>query len=148
MAVGLLHALGLGLPQQGNQMMDVGVDIAVGQQTQKMHGLAGNSVGHQLLPGFRSVQRAVFDGLAHQLGTLRIDLAAAQCVVTHLAVAHIVVAGQTHGGAVCLQPGVGAGFQQMIQGGGLCHGYGIAAAAVALADAVHNYQNNGFFHKY
>ena len=129
-------------------MMDVGVDIAVGQQAQKMHGLAGNGVGHQLLPGGGCVQRAVFDGLAHQLGALRIDLTAAQCVVTHLTVAHVVVTGQTHGGAVCLQPGMGAGFQQVIQRGSLCHGHGIAAAAVALADTVHNHQNNGFFHKY
>ena len=146
MAVGLLHALGVGLPQQGDEVGDVGVDVAVGQQAQKVHGLAGNRVGHQVLPGAGGVQRAVFDGLSHQLGALRVDLAAAQGIVAHLRVAHIVVAGQANGGAVGLQISMRAGAEKTVQSGGVGDLHRVAAAAVALADAVHNDQNNGFFH--
>ena len=63
-----------------------------------------------------------------------------------LGVAHILIAGQTDGGAVGIQPGVGAGCEQVVQGGGVGQLDGIAAAAVALADAVHDYENNGFLH--
>ena len=126
--------------------MDVGVDVAVGQQAQEVHGLAGLGVGHQILPSLGSIQRAVLDGLAHQLGALRVDLAAAQSVVAHLGVAHILIAGQADGGAVSLQVSMGAGFQQHIQSGGLGDLDRVAAAAVTLANAVHNDQYNRFFH--
>ena len=68
--------------------------------------------------------------------------------MTHLGVAHVIVTGQTNGGAVGLQPGVGAGGEQMVQGGSLGYRHSVAAAAVALAHAVHNYKYNGFFHYY
>jgi hypothetical protein len=42
---------------------------------------------------------------------------------------------------------MGAGCQQIVQRGGLCHHNSVAAAAVALANAVHDYQYNGFLHK-
>ncbi len=145
-AVGLLHAILLCLAQQGDEVGDVRVDVAVGQQSQKVHGLAANRVGGELLPGLGLEESAVFDGLAHQLGSLGVDLAAAQGVMSHLGVAHIVVGGQADGGAVGLEVGVGAGFQQAVQGGGVGDLHGIAAAAVALADAVHDHKNNGFFH--
>ena len=146
MAVGLLHALGSGGLQQGDEMGNVGMHIAVGQQAQEVHGVAFLGIGHQLLPGFGREEHAVFDALAHQLGALGVDLTAAQCVVAHLGVAHIIVAGQADGGAVGLQPGVGAGGKQMIQGGCLGDCNSVAAAAVTLADAIHNDKYNGFFH--
>ena len=93
-------------------------------------------------------QGAVFDGLANQLRTLGVNLAAAQGIVTHLGVAHILIGGQTHSGAMGFQVGVGAGSKQTVQGGGVGLRHSIAAAAVALAYAVHNYKYNGFFHRY
>src|SRR5699024_11679629 len=39
MAVGLLHTGSVGSLQKGNQVADVGVDIAVRQQAQKVHSL-------------------------------------------------------------------------------------------------------------
>ena len=146
MAVDLFGAFRMGLPQHGDQVGDIGVDIAVGQQAQEMERLSGQSVGQQLFPGFALIQGAVFNGLADQLRALGINLAAAKGIVAHLAVAHVIVGGQADGGAVGLQPGVGAGFQQMIQRGGLGVLHSVAAAAVALAHAVHNYQYNGFLH--
>ena len=146
MAVHLFGAFRMGLPQHGDQVGDIGVDIAVGQQAQEMERLSGQSVGQQLFPGFALIQGAVFNGLADQLRALGINLAAAKGIVAHLAVAHVIVGGQADGGAVGLQPGVRAGFQQMIQSGGFGVLHGIAAAAVALAHTVHNYQYNGFLH--
>jgi hypothetical protein len=67
--------------------------------------------------------------------------------VTNFRVAHILIGGQTHSGTVCLYISVGAGSKQMIQRRGICNFNSIAAAAVALAHAVHNYQYNGFFHR-
>ena len=140
MAVGFFHALGLGAAQQGDKMADVGMDIAVRQQAQEVEGFAArHAVGYQLFPGIRCEQGAVFDGFAHQLCTLRVDLTAAEGVVADLGVAHIVVAGQTDRRAVGLEPGVGAGIEKTVQVGRLCHRDSITAAAVALADAVHNH---------
>ena len=136
----------MGFPQHGNEVMDVGMDVAVGQQAQKMQRLAGNGVGNQVFPGLGGIERAVFDGLANELRALRVDLAAAQRVVADLGVAHIVVSGQTDGGAVGFQVSMGAGGKQMIQRGGLSDRDRVAAAAVTLADAVHDNKNNGFFH--
>ena len=63
-----------------------------------------------------------------------------------LGVAHIIVSGQTDGGAMGFQVSMGAGDKQMIQRGGLSNRDRVAAAAVTLADAVHDNKNNGFFH--
>jgi hypothetical protein len=41
---------------------------------------------------------------------------------------------------------MGAGSKQFIKGRGLGYSYGIAAAAIALTNAVHDDQNNRFFH--
>ena len=136
----------MGFPQHSNEVMDVGMDVAVGQQTQEMQRLAGNGVGDQVFPGLGGIQRAVFDGLTDQLRALRVDLAAAQRVVADLGVAHIIIGGQTDGGAVGFQVSMGAGGKQMIQRGGLSDRDRVATAAVTLADAVHDNKNNGFFH--
>ena len=147
-AVGLLYAVRLGMAQQGQQMADIGVDVAVGQQAQEVHGLAVlDAVLRQVDPGGRREQRAVLNALAHQLGALGVDLAAAEGVVTHLGVAHVLVRGQADGGAVGLEPGIGAGGEEVVQVGSLGNRHSVAAAAVTLADAVHNHQYNRFFHR-
>ena len=92
------------------------------------------------------VQAAVFDAFAHQLGTLRINLAAAQSVVTYLGVAHILIGGQTDGGTMGLQISMGAGGQQIVQSGSVCDHNSVAAAAVALAHTVHDHKYDRFFH--
>ena len=135
------------MAQQGQQVADVGMDVAVGQQADEVHGLAVfHAVFRQIHPGFRREQLAVFDALAHQLGALGVDLAAAEGVVANLGVAHIVIAGQTDGGAVGLQPGIGAGGEQLVQIGRAGDLHRVAGAAVAAAYAIHNDQNNGFLH--
>ena len=105
----------MGFPQHSNEVMDVGMDVAVGQQTQEMQRLAGNGVGDQV---FQVSEHTAcrFDGLTDQLRALRVDLAAAQRVVADLGVAHIIIGGQTDGGAVASGK-YGAGGKQMIQRG-------------------------------
>ena len=128
------------MAQQGEQMRDVAVDVAVGQQAEEVEGLAGaDAVGDQRLPcgGFKKL--AVFDRLADELGALRVDLAAAQRVVADLRVAHIVVGGQADGRPVRLEPSMRAGCKQMIERRSVRDRDCVAAAAVTLADAVHNY---------
>ena len=123
------------------------MDVAIGQQAQEMQGMAGNGVGQQLLPGSGLIQRAGLNGLADELRALGINLAAAQGIVANLTVAHIVIGGQADGSAVGLQIRMGAGSEQMVQSRGIGVLHSIAAAAVALADTVHNDKYNGFFHK-
>ena len=92
MAVGALDALGMRMAQQGEEMMDVRVDVAVGQQAEEMEGLAVLvAVRDEALPRLGLEQCARLDGLADELGALRVDLAAAEGIVTDLGVAHVVV---------------------------------------------------------
>ncbi len=111
-----------------------------------MHSMAFLGVFHQVAPGRGCEQSAVFDALANQLGALGVDLTAAEGIVANLRVAHILIGGQTDSRAVGLQIGVGTICQQIVQRGGLGDHNSITAAAVTLADTVHNYQYNGFFH--
>ena len=123
------------------------MDVAVGQQAQEVEGLALLlRVGRQILPDLGLEDQSGLDGLVHQLGALGIDLAAAEGVVADLGVAHVVVRGQADGGAVGLEPGMGAGFQKLVKGGGFGQLDRIAGAAVAEAHAVHDDQYYGFFH--
>ena len=67
--------------------------------------------------------------------------------MAHLGVAHVLIGGQTHGSAMCFQVSMGAGSQQLVQRRGLGNLHGIAAAAVTLANTIHNHKNDRFFHK-
>ena len=81
--------------QHRNQVRDIGMDVAVGQQADEVQRLAVlQAVVRQVDPGLGLVQGAGLNGLLHELCALRIDLAAAEGVVADLGVAHIVVRGQ------------------------------------------------------
>ena len=100
----------------------------------------------QVFPRGGFVNFAALNGLVDQLRALRINLAAAEGIVTHFAVAHIVVGGQTHRRAMRLDGGVRAGGLQLIQngsGGLLNH---VAQLSRGFAHAIHDYQNHGLFH--
>ena len=144
-AVGALDALGMRMAQQGEEMLDVRVDVAVGQQAEEMEGLAVFvAVRDEALPRLGLEQCACLDGLADELGALRVDLAAAEGIVTDLGVAHVVISGQADGRAVRLEPVVRAGGEETVEIRGICKLYCVAGAAVALADAVHDDQDNRF----
>ena len=114
MAVCLLYTFSLCLLQQGDQVGNIGVDIAVGQKTQEMHSLAGLSVIYQVDPCGRCEQAAIFNGFAYQLCTLRVNLAAAQSIVANLGVAHILIGRQTNDSAVSLQISMGTFLQKTV----------------------------------
>ena len=140
MAVALADAQLPGLFQHRDQVADIGMHIAVRQQAQKMQRLAVfQAIVRQVFPGLGLEQAAVFDGFAHELCALGIDLAAAQRIVPDLGVAHIVIRRQADGGTVGLEPGIGASGKQLIQRRGLGLGDCVACAAVTFADAIHNY---------
>ena len=108
--------------------------------------MIGLAVAGQLFPCGGLINLAAEDGLVHQLGTLRIDLTAAQCVVTYFAVAHIIIRRQTYGRAVSLDGQVRRSGLEFIQSGGRCLLYHIAEGFRRFTHAVHHNQNNGFFH--
>ena len=146
-AVDALCTLGVRVAQHGDQVADVGMHVAVGQQAEEVQRLAVLlGVFKQVFPRIRGKERAVQDGFVDEFRALRIDLAAAERVMADLRVAHIVVGRQADGRAVCLEPVVRAGSQQTVEIRRLGYRDCVAAAAVALADAVHDNQNNWFFH--
>ena len=121
--------------------------IAVGQKANEVQrGAAGDHGGDQVLPGLGFIDLAGLDGLVDQLGSLGIDLAAAQGVVADFAVAHVVVGGQADGGSVGLDDPEGIRGFHFIQAGrgGLFHH--ISEITGGFADAVHDDQYNRFLH--
>ena len=147
MAVSALDAVFLGMAQQGEEVMNVGMDVAVGKKPQEMHGLVVfHAVSGEIHPSGRAEQRTILDALPHQFGALGVDLAAAEGVVADLGVAHVLIGGKSHRSAVGFEPGVGAGGKELVEIGGLGNCHSVAAAAVALANAVHDDQYNRFFH--
>ena len=64
-AVGLLDPLCLGLTEHGDQVGDVGMHIAVGQQSHEVQGLV-LSIGDQFLPCLALIEGACHDGYVEQ----------------------------------------------------------------------------------
>ena len=128
-------------------MMDIAVHIAVGEQAQEMQRSAiGLHAADEFLPRLGGIDFAALDGLVDQLRTLGVDLAAAQGVVPHFTVAHIVIGRQTYRRAVRFDGKIRAGGFQFIQGGGgglLDH---VSQLGCAIAHAVHYNKNHGLFH--
>ena len=135
--------------QHRNQVRDIGMDVAVGQQADEVQRFAVlQAVIRQVDPRLGLVQGAGFNGLLYKLCALRIDLAAAESVVADLGVAHIVVRGQADGGAVCFEPRHGAGRHQVVERRGVGLLDRVAGAAVAASNTVHNDKYDRFFHWY
>ena len=135
--------------QHRDQVRDIGMDVAVGQQADEVQRLAvWQAVVRQIDPRIGLVQGAGLNGLLHELCALRIDLAAAEGVVADLGVAHIVVRGQADGGAVCFEPRHGAGGHQLVERRGVGLLDCVAGAAVAASNAVHDHKYDRIFHWY
>lgn len=80
--------IGLSLLYHVEQVLDVGMYVAVGQQTDEMHGgVLALYVSSQFLPCVGFVHLAALDALVNELCALRVDLTAADRVVTYLGVA-------------------------------------------------------------
>ena len=135
--------------QHRDQVRDIGMDVAVGQQADEVQRPAVlQAVVRQVAPRLGLVQGAGLNGFLHELCALRIDLAAAEGVVADLGVTHVVVRGQADGGAVGLEPRHGAGGHQLVERRGVGLLDCVAGAAVAASNAVHNDKYDRFFHWY
>jgi hypothetical protein len=85
-------------------VVDVAVHVAVGEQAEAVqHAAPGLRGGDDLLPGGPGPDRAFGDRIGHQRGALGVDLAGADGVVADLGVAHVVIGGHAHRGAVGAQ---------------------------------------------
>ena len=143
-----LYSVRLGSLYESDEVGNVAVHVAVGQQSDKVHnGAVRNTVGGQFAPGRRLEDVAAFNGLFHEFRALRINLSATESVMSHLAVAHIVVGRKSDRGAVRFYVSVGALCEQFVQRGGVCHSDGVAETRFGFADPVHNNKNNLLFHK-
>ena len=144
MDAGALHAFLLGLREHAFEVIDVGVDVAVGEEADEVEsGAMSLDVGDHLLPGGALVERAGVDRFGDQRGPLVIDAAAADGVVADFGVAHVVVGGHADGGAVGLEGGVEAGGEQMVEVGLVGGEDEIAFGVLADADAVHDDEDDG-----
>ncbi len=82
------------LGQHGFQVRNIGVYVAVGEQSYKMQGVRpAYTISRQPLPGVRSKHFAAFDGSGNQFGPLGKNLSCTQSVVAHFRVAHVVIRG-------------------------------------------------------
>ena len=149
MDTGALHAFLFGFPEHRDQVGNVAVHIAVGQQADEVQRLAAGDHGaDQVLPCFGSIDGAALNGFVDQLGALGINLAAAEGVVADFAVAHIVIGGKTDSRAVRLDdPERIVGFQLVQRRGRGLHDH-VSQLFVCFTHTVHNNQNNGLFHKW
>ena len=121
-----LQTLFLGQAQQGPQVLDVGVDTAVGQQTDEVQGRSlFQTAVHGVEVGAVAEEGAVLNGTGDPGQVLKHHPAGADVGVAHLAVAHLPL-GQTHiqtGGG---QSGVGIFGKELVQTGSLCRCNGVA----------------------
>ena len=138
------NALLLGLHQHGLQVVDVGVDVTVGEETQEVEGgVVLLHTADEGLPGVGGEHLARLDGLGDQLGTLGEDLTCAEGVVAHLGVAHIVVGGKTDGGTVSLQSDHGVLLHDAVKSGGVGEGNGVAGGVGSNTHAIHDDGQHG-----
>ena len=131
---------------ESDKVTDVAVHVAVREQSDEMHRRAViYAIVLEFLPCGRIENIAAFDCFFNEFCALRIDLSATECVVSHFAVAHIVVAGKTDCRAVRLDIGVGAFFEKCVERRSVCQSDCVAKSRLGLSYAVHNDQNK-FFH--
>ena len=146
----LLHLLLVAAAQQGEEVLDVAVHVSVRQQPEEVEAL-GTLAGalRQRLPDLARLaleDRPGLDRLLHQLGALVEDAAGAEGVVTHLAVAHVVVRGHADGLAVGQQPGAGRVGGEPVEVRRAREPHGVGVVALADAHAVHDADHDGPVH--
>jgi len=135
------HAAVRAVLDQREQLFNVRMHVAVRQQADEMH---GRPLDH-VVPDRSGKEFFAFDRRIHQFGALRKDPAGADGVVTHLAVAHIFIRGQAHGGSMGAQLRLERAGQKPVQHRRVSQINGVAVVVFADADAIHNNQQQGAF---
>ena len=139
------HAVFGGPAEHRVQMLLVAVDVAVGEETDEVERLTALlDLGHCLLPDLALEDLPALDGQLDPLGALVVNATGPEGVVAHLAVAHVVVAGQPHRLAMGpegdrdrpLEGGEG------VEVGGSGQPDGVAFVATAETDPVHDHHQD------
>ena len=131
--------LGGAAVEEGVQLVDMAVDIAVRNHPDKMDRAALPRPCHDLFPGPAGENRPAGDGLVDQLRPLGEDPAGPEGVVADLGVAHIAVGGETDRPAVGLEAEHQLVLEQAIEGGGIGNMDAIAFVLGTEPDAVHDH---------
>ena len=140
----VLYAFSLCLFNHCLEVVDVGMNVTVGEQTDEVErGAVCNTVAGKALPGFALEHSAGFDGFGNELCALRENLTGAERVVTDLGVTHIVVGHQTDGSSVRAELGPCVFFHQHIESGSICVLNSVSRAVGSDANAVHNDGDDG-----
>ncbi len=128
-----------GLREQGEEVVDVAVDVAVGQQADEVEWLAGVlDGGDGVVPSRAGEQGFAGDRNLHELGALVEDPPGTQGVVSDFAVAHVAVGRHPDRSAVGQQAGERRQAAQRVERGCMCKRNSVADVAAADADAVHD----------
>ena len=143
----LMQAFFFRLLQHGKQVIDMGMDIAVRKQAQEMHDTAMFLyLRRGFGPGFRRKDRTAVNGFLHQLGTLRINLSAAQGIVSDLGIAHVTVGRQADSRARSSDCRMRPDAHQFVQLRFICVQNSVLMIHIGPSDAVHHDQYNRFRH--
>ena len=125
--------------QHCDQMIDMGMNVAVRQQSQEMHlSVMSLREGNGFFPGSGFIDLAALDRFVDQLGALRIDLPAAERVMSDFGVAHIAVGRKSDSSAAGFDRRMRPFGHQFVQLGFIRVQNGIAHVFLGPADAVHN----------
>ena len=146
--IDLLNAVLLGHIEHGENMGQVAVDAAVGQEAHDVQGMAaGLGIFNGLEVDGVLEELAVLDLLGHLGQDLEHDAARAHVGVADLGVAHLPL-GQAHVEAGGLEAGVGIFGKEFIEIGGVGNIDGVAAGGRRQSVAVHDNQDCFFAHVY
>ena len=124
------------------QVGNIAVNVSVREQSQEVKSAAGLGFGDHIFPGLPFKHLACRDGFGNQFGSLGKDSAAAHGIVTDFTVAHIFIAGQSHGSTVCFEERGGVLFHQLMKEGGGAVQHGIPVRIFPDSDSVHDKQHN------
>jgi hypothetical protein len=139
----LFRAFLLGPLDQGGEMIDVGMDVAVGKEAEEVQGSALLGIADDVLPSIAREQLAGGYGLVDQGRALLEDLARSNGIVAHFGVAHVVVARQAYGLAMRFQEGVGIVREESVQHGLVGLGDGVAFDVLGDTVTVHDHDHDG-----
>ena len=139
----LFHAFFVRLFDHALEVVDVAVNIPIGEETDEVERAACLCGGDQFLPGLTGKHLAAADGFGDQHGALGEDSAAAHGVVTDFTVAHVCIGGQTNGGAVGFERCHGHGVHELVEERSVGVQNGIAFFVLADPDTVHNDEDHG-----
>ena len=123
-------------------MIDVAMDVSVGNHSYQVQGPAVQGATEYLLPCLAFKYLSGCNGFTHQFGALREDSSGAKGVVPHLGISHIIVRGHPHGRAMCFQRRVQGAPCKVIQGRGVSEVYAVAVIPGADSHAVHDHRHD------